>query len=118
MPNLKLLMAIIIMNVETIINNVIRDLYELRKNLKQEKNPAKIVKLLMNSMYGKTIIKPVGTYTIVKDNRGDFEKNTSYNYNCIDSVIEVNGNFYIKKGLINLISFKLCQLWCWGFKHE
>ena len=55
------------------INNVIKYLYDLRKNLKQEKNPAQIViKLLMNSMYGKTIIKPVETYTIVKDNRDDF----------------------------------------------
>ena len=48
-------------------------------------------------MYGKTIIKPVETYTIVKDNRDDFEKYTSYSYNYIDSVIEVNGKFYIKK---------------------
>ena len=28
-----------------------------------------VIKLLMSSMYGKTIIKPVETYTIVKDNR-------------------------------------------------
>ena len=48
-------------------------------------------------MYGKTIIKPVETDTIVKDNRGDFEKYHSYNYNYLDSVIEVNGKFYIKK---------------------
>ena len=33
-----------------------------------------VIKLLMNSMYGKTIIKPVETDTIVKDNRDDFEK--------------------------------------------
>ena len=51
----------------------------------------------MNSMYGKTIIKPVETDTIVKDNRDDFERYISYNYNYIDSVIEVNGKFYIKK---------------------
>ena len=51
----------------------------------------------MGSMYGKTIIKPVETDTIVKDNRDDFEKCISYNYNYIDSVIEVNGKFYIKK---------------------
>ena len=48
-------------------------------------------------MYGKTIIKPVETDTIVKDNRDDFEKYISYNYNYIDSVIEVNGKFYTKK---------------------
>ena len=50
----------------------------------------------MNSMYGKTIIKPVETDTIVKNNRDDFGKYISYNYNYIDSVIEVNGKFYIK----------------------
>ena len=51
----------------------------------------------MNSMYGKEIIKPVETDTIVKDNRDDFEKYISYNYNYIGSVIGVNGNFYTKK---------------------
>ena len=80
------------------INHVIEDLYNLRLKLKQDKNPAQIViKLLMNSMYGKTIIKPVETDTIVKDNRDDFEKYISYNYSYIDSAIEVNGKSYIKK---------------------
>ena len=55
-----------------------------------------VIKLLMNSMYGKTIIKPVETYTIVKDNRHASETYISYNYDYIDSVIEVNGNYYIK----------------------
>ena len=50
--------------------------------MKQDKKAAPVViKLLMNSMYGKTIIKPVETDTIVKDNRDDFEKYISYNYN-------------------------------------
>ena len=51
-----------------------------------------IVKLLMNSMYGKTIIKPVETDTVVKANRDDFGKHISYNCNNIGSVIEVNGD--------------------------
>ena len=33
-----------------------------------------VIKLLMNPMYGKTIIKPVETDTIVKYNKDDFEK--------------------------------------------
>ena len=42
------------------INHVIEDLYNLRLKLKKDKNPAQIViKLLMNSTYGKTILKPV-----------------------------------------------------------
>ena len=81
------------------INHVIEDLHNLRAKLNKDKNPAQIViKLLMNSMYGKTIIKPVETDTIVKDNKDDFEKYISYKYNYIDSVIEVNGTYYIKKG--------------------
>ena len=80
------------------INNVIQDLYDLRKNLKQERNPAQmVIKLLMNPMCGKTIIKPVETDTVVKDNGNDFEKYISYNYNYIDSIIEVNCKLYIKR---------------------
>ena len=56
-----------------------------------------VIKLLMDSMYGKTIIKPVETYTIVKGNRDDFEKYIPYNYNYIDSIIKISCNFHIKK---------------------
>ena len=47
-------------------------------------------------MYGKTIIKPVGTDTVVKANRDDFEKYISYNDNYIESVIEVNDRSCVK----------------------
>ena len=50
-------------------------------------------------MYGKTITKPVEPDTIVKDNRDDFDKYISYNYNYIDSVTEVSCTFYFKKRL-------------------
>ena len=66
--------------------------------MKNDKHPAHIViTLLMNSMYGKTIIKPVETDTIVKDNKTYFETYMSYNYRYIDSVIEVNGTHYSNK---------------------
>ena len=48
-------------------------------------------------MYGKTIIRPIETYTIMKCSRNDFEKYISLNYNRIDSVLEVHGRYYIKK---------------------
>ena len=84
-------MVIIMIKEEIILNHAIEDLYNLRLKLKQDKHPAQIViKLLMNSMYGKTIIKPVGTHTIVKGTRDYFENYIPYNYNYIDSVIEVN----------------------------
>ena len=44
-------------------------------------------------MYGKTIIKPIETYTIVTDNKDDFGKYISSNCNYIDSVIGVNDTF-------------------------
>ena len=47
--------------------------------------------------YGKTIIKPIETDTVVKDSQEEFEEYISLNYNYIDSVLEVNGRYYIKK---------------------
>ena len=80
------------------INHVIEDLYNLRIQLNKDKNPAQVViKLLMNSMYGKTIIKPLETDTVVKDSQEEFEKYISLNCNYIDSGLEVNGRYYIKK---------------------
>ena len=80
------------------INQVIKDLHDLRMKLNKDNNPAQIViKLLMNSIYGKTVTKPVETYTIAKDNKNDFETYISLHYNYIDSVIEVNSKFYIPK---------------------
>ena len=56
------------------INNVIQNLYDLRLKLKNGKNPAQVViKLLMNSMCGKTMIKPVETDTVSKESRGGFD---------------------------------------------
>ena len=55
-----------------------------------------VIKLLMNSMYGKTITKPIETDTVVKDNRNDFEKFMSYGYNYIESVLKVDDRYYIK----------------------
>ena len=45
----------------------------------------------MDSMYGRTILKPVETDTIIKDSKDDFGKHISLNYNYIDSELEVNG---------------------------
>ena len=64
------------------INSVIKNLCDLRLRLKYDYNPAEmVIKLLMNSMYGKTIIKPVEPDTIIKYSRDDFGKCVSLNYN-------------------------------------
>ncbi len=81
------------------INNVVRHLYTKRKELKQAKNPAQLViKEIMNSMYGKTILKPIETETVVKTEH-DYDKYISFNYNYIQSSIKVGDRYYIKKKL-------------------
>ena len=73
-------------------------MYDLRLKLKKDKNPAQsVIKLLMNSMYGKTILKPVETDTVVENIEEYFATYISYSYNYIGSVIEVNGTYYMKK---------------------
>ena len=91
-----------------IINHVIEDLYDSKLKLKKGENPAQVViKLLMSSMYGETIIKPIETYTVIKDSQHDFGKYVSLVYNYIDSVLEVNGRYYIKK-VKSVMSHSLC----------
>ena len=48
-------------------------------------------------MYGKTIIKPVETDTVVKYSKDEFGKYIPLNYNYTDSVSKVNGIYYIKE---------------------
>ena len=86
------------------IKHVIEGLYNPRLKLKQDKNPAQfVIKLLMNSMYGKTIIKPVETDTIVKGNRDDFGKYISYNISILIQQLRLIVNS-ISKSQINLIT--------------
>ena len=71
---------------------MIGDLYITVFNLNKNKNPAQmIIESLTSSMYGKTSIKPVETYTIINYNKDYVEKHTSPTYNCIDSNLEVKG---------------------------
>ncbi|EDO27127.1 predicted protein, partial [Nematostella vectensis] len=47
------------------ITEVIKDLFERRKRLKEEGNPAQaLIKLIMNSAYGKSIQRPITTKTL------------------------------------------------------
>ena len=69
-----------------------------------------VIKLLMNSMYGKTIKENIETYIIIKVNKDDFEKCISYNYDYIDSVLEVTGRYYNKKvkPMLSLYNYVHC----------
>ena len=50
----------------------------------------------MNSMYGKTILKPIETETVVKK-EVDYLQYVCFNYNYVQSSIKVGDRYYIKK---------------------
>ena len=68
------------------INEVIGFLFEERLRLKKEGNPAQeCYKLIMNSGYGKSIMKPVETETKIFDNQDKFQTWLSRHYNWVVS---------------------------------
>jgi hypothetical protein len=77
------------------ITEVIKNLYDERVKLKQQKNPAQIVyKLLLNSVYGKTILKASDTKTeIINENK--YEKFINYHYNDLKNLVVLDGNKYL-----------------------
>ena len=50
----------------------------------------------MNSMYGKTILKPIEVDTVIVP-EWRFEKYINYNYNFIQSCVKVYDKYYVKK---------------------
>ena len=80
------------------INEFIQKLFDLRAKYKKEKNPLQqTIKLLLNSIYGKSILKPVKTEKKVIDpNR--FEDYVIRNYNFIQEITVTSGkNVYAKE---------------------
>ena len=63
----------------------------------------------MNSMFGKTILKPIETETIVKQEK-DYHKYVSFNYNYIQSSVKVGDRYYIKKikSILNHFNYSHC----------
>ena len=78
------------------INSVIKHLFTQRKEMKKKGNPIQAVyKQLMNSCYGKALLKPIETDIKVVHER-DFKKYVSRNYNFIKEMNQ-SGDFYIVK---------------------
>jgi hypothetical protein len=66
------------------INNVIKKIFNERVKLKRNKNPAEIVyKLIMNSGYGKSIMKEIESETKYFNNENDMKVFISRNYNWL-----------------------------------
>lgn len=65
-----------------LISSVIKKVFDLRLKLKKEKNNAQLIyKLIMNSSYGKTILKPINTEEVIvgEKEKDDFIRK-NYNY--------------------------------------
>ena len=66
------------------INSVIEEIFEERKKLKANDNPAEIVyKLIMNSGYGKSIMKEIETDTLFFDDEEEMKVYISRNFNWV-----------------------------------
>ena len=70
----------------TNIKSVIEKIFNERKNLKKQGNPAEVVyKLIMNSGYGKSIMKEIETETKYFNNETEMNTFVSRNYNWVIS---------------------------------
>jgi len=77
---------------DTRIQKVIEGLFEMRLRYKKEGNPIQeIIKLLLNSVYGKTILKAIDTVNkfVKSDELSDY---VSRNYNMIKEAETLNGS--------------------------
>lgn len=80
-----------------LIGDIIKEFYDERRRYKKEKNPIEVVyKELMNSGYGKTLLKPIETETIIL-NKKEFENYKIKNYNHIQEYHELEYKIIVKK---------------------
>jgi hypothetical protein len=85
------------------IQEVIQHVFDMRAKLKAEKNPAEeIYKLIMNSAYGKTIMKPIETESRYFNNEDKFQSYWVMNHAFIHSG-DVAGNIYRIKKIIPIV---------------
>lgn len=78
-------------------NNKIKEciefLFNMRVKLKKDKNPAEVIyKLIMNSSYGKTILKPINKDTILLNSKKKLDNYISNNFEFIDKIIKISDN--------------------------
>jgi hypothetical protein len=95
------------------INEVIQYIFNKRKQLKKEKNVAELIyKLIMNSGYGKAIQKSHDSDTKIFDNRENFEKYLSKNYNKVKSWITYDDGkkFKVSVGSTMTNHFNRCHI--------
>ena len=75
------------------IKNCIEYLFNKRLELKNNKNPAEVLyKLIMNSAYGKTILKPIMKQTKLFNNINDRDTYINNNFEYVDRIIELSND--------------------------
>ena len=75
------------------IKNCIDYLFNKRLELKNQKNPAEVLyKLLMNSAYGKTILKPIMKQTKLFNNIEERDTYVYNNFEYVDRIIELSND--------------------------
>jgi hypothetical protein len=80
------------------IQPVITQCFNERKLKKSQDNPIEVVyKLLMNSSYGKTIMKEIKVNTVFKTGKEENERFRDSNYNYIKSFIQLSGDKCVYK---------------------
>ena len=79
------------------IRDCIKNLFNLRLKYKAEGNPVQeIIKLIMNSVYGKTILKPIDHKIVFKPEGKEAENYLKKNYNTIESIEHIYGSHLVK----------------------
>lgn len=97
----------------TQINKNIKYLFDKRKELKKAKNPAQeIYKLIMNSAYGKSIMKEILNEYKIFENEKDYKVFVSRNYEWIEEIIRVPDTDIRRVKILKSISehSNICQV--------
>lgn len=94
------------------IQNVINEVFQLRLQYKIEENPAQeLIKLVLNSIYGKTLLKPIDTKTVFKY-KSEAKKFRIKNNNMISEIRNLYNSKFIKFKVIKPIHkhYNFCSL--------
>ena len=95
------------------INSVIKEIFKKRVELKEQKNPAEVAyKLIMNSGYGKSIMKEVEYEIVFFNNKEEMDIFVNRNYNWVIEFMNIEDSDIWRVKLINPINlhFNLCHI--------
>lgn len=91
--------------------DTIKYLFNERLTKKKEKNPAEMIyKLIMNSSYGKSIMKPVDEETKFFDREEDFNVYLSRQYNWVKTYVKFGTKYKVKKVKTLLEHFNIAHV--------